>query len=414
MKLLIKNIQQLCQVRENDNKAIRGQQLHEMPCINDAWLAVEEGKILNYGSMEDFPGITDWSQLEIIDAEGKTVLPTYCDSHSHIVFPHWRSSEFVDKIKGVSYEAIAAKGGGILNSAKKLQATSEQSLYESALERVKEVIQSGTGALEIKSGYGLTLKDELKMLRVIQLLKQNCSIPIKSTFLGAHAFPVEYKENQAAYIQLIIKEMLPAIQAEGLADYADVFCENGFFSIKQSDQILNAAVKHGLKLKLHANQLSNNGGVQLGIQHKAISVDHLENIGDAEITALGNSDTIATLLPGAAFFLRLNYPPARALIKENAVLAIATDYNPGSCPNGSMPYMIAHACIQMRMTPEEAINAATINGANAMQVQETVGSITIGKQANFIITKPISDLAYIPYKFGENSIDSIYINGVKQ
>jgi imidazolonepropionase len=414
MNLFIKNIKKLCQTNETGLSAIRGKDLNAMSSIENAWLAVEDGKIADYGSMEDFPAITDWRNLEVIDIEGKYILPTFCDSHTHLVFAAWRETEFVDKIKGLSYEAIAAKGGGILNSAKGLQQTSENTLYELAKERIKEIIQTGTGAVEIKSGYGLTVGDELKMLRVIQRLKTENTIPIKSTFLGAHAFPAAYRENKEAYINLIINEMLPNIHSEKLADYIDAFCEDGFFSIAQTDKILNAATKYNLKVKLHANQLANSGGVQLGIQHNAISVDHLENIGSTEIEALGNSNTIATMLPGAAFFLRLNYPPARDLISANAIVAIATDYNPGSCPNGSMPYMISHACIQMKMTPEEAINASTINGAAAMEVLNEVGSITRGKKANFIITKEMSDLAYLPYRFGGGAIESVYINGEKQ
>jgi imidazolonepropionase len=414
MNLFIKNIKKLCQVRDTGMLAIRGNNLNDLPSVENAWLAIENGYISDYGSMEDFPAITDWRNLEVIDIEGKYILPTFCDSHTHLVFAAWRETEFVDKIKGLSYESIAAKGGGILNSAKRLQQTSENTLYELAKERIKEIIQTGTGAVEIKSGYGLTVADELKMLRVIQRLKSENLLPIKSTFLGAHAFPIAYKENKEAYIDLIIHEMLPNIHSEKLADYIDAFCETGFFSIAQTEKILNAAAKYSLKVKLHANQLANSGGVQLGIQHHAISVDHLENIGPAEIEALGISQTIATMLPGAAFFLRLNYPPARDLINANAILAIATDYNPGSCPNGSMPYMISHACIQMKMTPEEAINASTINGAAAMEVLNEVGSITRGKKANFIITKEMNDLAYLPYKFGGGVIESVYIDGKKQ
>ncbi len=413
MNLFLKNIKKLCQVRASENAAIRGQAMQDLPSIDNAWLAVEDGKIAAYGSMEDFPAITDWRNLEVIDVEGRFILPTFCDSHTHLVFADWRETEFVDKIKGVSYEAIAAKGGGILNSAKKLQELSENQLFDLAENRLLDIQNLGTGAVEIKSGYGLTVKDEVKMLRVIQRLKAKNTIPIKSTFLGAHAFPLVYKENKSAYIDLIINEMLPNIHSEKLADYIDVFCETGFFSIEQTEQILNASEKYGLKIKLHANQLANSGGVQLGIKHRAISVDHLENIGIEEIQALGQSDTIATLLPGAAFFLRLNYPPARDLIKANAIVAIASDFNPGSCPNGSIPYMIAHACIQMKMTPEEAINATTVNGAAAMEVLDKVGSISLGKHANFIITKPMRNLAYLPYRFGTDVIESVYINGKK-
>jgi imidazolonepropionase len=414
MNLFIKNIKKLCQTRERGLIAIRGSELNDLPNIENAWLAVENGLIADYGSMDAFPAITDWRNLEVIDVEGKFILPTFCDSHTHLVFAAWRETEFVDKIKGLSYEAIAAKGGGILNSAKKLQQTPEATLFELANERIKDIIQTGTGAVEVKSGYGLTVADEIKMLRVIKMLQEKNDLPIKSTFLGAHAFPMIYRENKEGYIDLIINEMLPNIHSEKLANYIDVFCENGFFSIAQTEKILNAAAKYNLRVKLHANQLANSGGVQLGIKHNAISVDHLENIGHEEIEALGKSNTIATLLPGAAFFLRLDYPPARDLINANAIVAIATDFNPGSCPNGSMPYMLSHACIQMKMTPEEAINASTMNGAAAMEVLNEVGSITIGKKANFIITKEMHDLAYLPYKFGGGAIESVYINGIKQ
>jgi imidazolonepropionase len=346
-----------------------------------------------------------------IDATGQFVLPAWCDSHTHLVFAGSRETEFVDKIKGISYEEIARKGGGILNSAQRLNETSEDELYESALLRLKEMRAMGTGALEIKSGYGLSVAGELKMLRVIKRLKKTQNIPIKATFLGAHAIPKEYKKNREGYLQLIEDEMLPRIAAEELADYIDVFCEKGFFDTTETKRILEAGKRYGLRPKVHANQLKNSGGVQVGIACGAISVDHLESIGDEEIEALASSKTIATLLPSAAFFLRLPYPPARKLIESNAAIALATDYNPGSSPSGNMPLLVAMACIQMKLTPEEAINAATINGAFAMEVANEVGSITIGKKANLIFTKPIPSLAYLPYSFGENLIDNIMING---
>lgn len=405
--MLITNIKSLYGTREN-NKLLRGKTLGELPAIENAFLEIKDGKIFNYGKMEELN--TDQHQ-EVFDAKGKSVLPTFCDSHTHIVFAGSREDEFVHKIKGLSYAEIAAKGGGILNSAKRLAKTSEDELFEQAMVRVNEVMHLGTGALEIKSGYGLSLEAELKMLRVIKRIKEAVNIPVKSTFLGAHAFPEPYKEDKEAYIKLIIDEMLPAIADEKLADYIDVFCETGFFDEKLSEQVLNSGAKYGLKAKIHANQLNNSGGVQLGIKTNALSVDHLETLGEEEIKLLGENEIISTLLPSAAFFLRMGFPPARELIDAGAAIALATDYNPGSSPSGNIPLLISLACIQMKMTPEEAFNAATLNGAYAMEVEKEVGSITKGKNANLILTKDIPSLAYIPYAFGSQNIEKVMIKG---
>lgn len=405
--MLITNIKTLYGTREK-TELLRGNALGELPAIDNAFLEIKNGKILNYGKMEE---LKTGQNQEAFDAKGKSILPTFCDSHTHIVFAGSREDEFVHKIKGLSYAEIAAKGGGILNSAKRLTKTSEDDLFEQAMVRVNEVMQLGTGALEIKSGYGLSLEAELKMLRVIKRIKETVNIPVKSTFLGAHAFPEPYKENKEAYVKLIIDEMLPAIADEKLADYIDVFCETGFFDEKLSEQVLNAGAKYGLRAKIHANQLNNSGGVQLGIKTNAISVDHLETLGEEEIKLLGENEIISTLLPSAAFFLRMGFPPARELIDAGAAIALATDYNPGSSPSGNIPLLISLACIQMKMTPEEAFNAATINGAFAMEVEKGTGSITKGKRANLILTKDIPSLAYMPYAFGSQNIEKVMIKG---
>ena len=410
-KILIKNIQQLVQVRETGLHPIKGIDMSELPSISDAWLAIENDIIVGYGKMEEWPGISDWSHLEVIDASGKIVFPTYCDSHTHIVFAGTRESEFVDRINGLSYEEIALRGGGIINSAKKMQTANEEELYKGALLRINEMVLQGTGAIEIKSGYGLSLAAELKMLRVIKKLKETLSIPIKSTFLGAHAIPPEFKENRQAYIDLIINEMLPAIANEQLADYCDVFCERNYFTPEETLLILKAAKQYGIAAKVHAEQLSNSGGVLAGVKANAISVDHLEYVGDEEIAALLGSDTMPVILPGAAFFLSLPNPPAKKMIQAGLPLAIASDFNPGSSPSGNLNLMNAIACIQYGLTPEQTINASTLNGAYAMGLINDYGSITIGKKANFVITKEIPSMAYLPYAFGSNLIEQVYING---
>jgi imidazolonepropionase len=408
MSLLIRNIRLLVNVREN-SRLLRGAELSYLPCIENAYLIVENGKISAYGEMKQSPTVN--AQLSTIDANGAYVLPCWCDSHTHLVFATSREEEFVDKIKGLSYADIAAKGGGILNSANKLNEMSEDDLFDLALQRLNEVIQLGTGAIEIKSGYGLSVAGELKMLRVIQRLKAISPIKIKSTFLGAHAYTLQYKNDHEAYIKMIIDEMLPNIAKENLADYIDVFCEQGFFSADEMKRICEPAIKYGLKPKLHVNQLNSIGGIEAAIELNALSVDHLETMTEDDIFKLSNSETIGALLPTAAYFLRMQYPPARKLIDANCAVALASDFNPGSSPSGNMNNVVSMACIQMRMLPEEAINAATINGAYAMELQDEVGSITIGKKANFIFTKPISSLAYLPYAFGNNLIDRVMIGG---
>ncbi len=406
---IITNIKQLVNTRQQ-NKLLRGKDLAELPCIENAYLVIENGIITEYGDMDKL-GWADNNNDELIDATGQIVMPTWCDSHTHLVFAASREEEFVDKINGISYAEIAAKGGGILNSAKKIAATSERELLQSAKQRLLELIQLGTGATEIKSGYGLSVEGELKMLRVIKQLKEIAPIPIKATFLGAHTYPMEYKENHQGYIDLIIKEMLPVIAKEQLADYIDVFCETGFFSPEETETICKAGMSYGLKPKIHANQLNLSGGTQTGVKLGALSVDHLETMDDEAIRSLASSTTIGTLLPTAAFFLRMPFQPARKLIDAGCAIALATDFNPGSSPSGNMNLVIAMSCIQMKMLPEEAINAATINGAYAMELQDELGSITVGKKANLIFTKPIPSLAYLPYSFGTNLIDKVMIGG---
>jgi imidazolonepropionase len=348
----------------------------------------------------------------ILDVSDRLVLPAWCDSHTHLVFAAPRDGEFTDRINGLTYEEIARRGGGILNSAKKLNEIDEAELYDLSLKRLYEVIAKGTGAIEIKSGYGLNPEAEMKMLRVIRKLKENVKIPIKATLLAAHAYPIEYKDNHDAYLNQIINQLLPNVADEELADYIDVFCEKGFFSVEETRRILEAGAKYGLKPKIHANQLHNSGGVQAGIKHGAISVDHLECVGEDEIAALKDSNTIPTLLPGAAFFLGMHYQPARQMIDGGLPVCLATDYNPGSCPSGSVPFLLTLACTQLKMTPEEAVNAVTINGAAAMELEHEMGTIAEGKLANLIITKPMPSLAYIPYDFGNNPVEKMIMNGV--
>lgn len=406
-KQIITNIQGLVNVREKNN-VLRGKELSVLPCIKDAFLIIEGESIAGYGQMEHLPSSHDF---EVIDANNCFVLPTWCDSHTHLVFAASREEEFVDKLKGKSYAEIAAKGGGILNSAKKLAATAEDILLEQAWNRLKELMSLGTGAIEIKSGYGLTTEAELKMLRVIKRLKEKSPIPVKSTFLGAHTYPEAYKNNHEQYIDKIINEMLPAIAKDNLADYIDVFCEEGFFSPEETERICLAGKKYGLKPKIHANQLSLSGGTQVGIKLNAVSVDHLETMDEEAILALAQSTTIGTLLPTAAYFLRMPFQPARKLIDAGSAIAIASDYNPGTSPSGNMNVVVSMSCIQMKMLPEEAINAATINGACAMNLENEVGSIAVGKKANLIFTKQIPSLAYLPYSFGSNNINKVMING---
>ncbi len=410
MQLLITNIARLCCVEKEGKQKSRlaGQEMATVPCIENAWLYLEDGKIHSFGRMSDMDFVAAENNL---DAEGRTILPAWVDSHTHIVFAAPREQEFVDRIKGLSYEEIAKRGGGILNSARRLNDISEEELYDLSYQRVKQVIAQGTGALEIKSGYGLSLYGELKMLRVIRRLKESLPIPIKASFLAAHAYPPEYKSDHEGYLRLIIDEMLPQIVDEGLADYMDVFCEEGFFSVAETEKLLEAGWKHGLKPKIHANQLHYSGGVQVGVKHKAVSVDHLECVGDEEIEALKGSHTIPTLLPSAAFFLGMHYQPARKLIDAGLPVCLATDYNPGSSPSGNIPLLLTLACTQLRMTPEEAINSVTLNGAAAIEMQNELGSIAVGKRANLILTKPIPSIAYIPYDFGNNPVEKMIIDG---
>ena len=409
MVTLITNIKQLVNTRK-ETELLRGKDLSVLPVIDNAYLMIEDGRIAAYGDMRSFkPKVSKVGQT--VDATGQYILPCWCDSHTHLVFAASREEEFVDKINGLSYAEIAARGGGILNSAERVNKMDIDELFNLSLGRLQEVIKMGTGAIEIKSGYGLTMEGELKMLRVIKRLKESAPIPVKSTFLGAHTYPLEFKENHEGYIDLIINEMLPAIGKEKLADFIDVFCETNFFSPQETEIICRAGMQYGLKPKIHANQLNLSGGVQTGVKVGAISVDHLETMDDRTISTLRNSQTIGTLLPTAAFFLRMPLQPARQLIDSGCAIAIASDYNPGSSPSGNMNFVVAISCIGMKMLPEEAINAATINGAYAMEVQDEVGSITVGKKANLVFTKPISSLAYFPYAFGSNLIDKVMING---
>jgi len=409
MRTLIKNIKKLVQVEQGSERKSRvlGAQMAELPSIDNAWLLIENGLISSFGRMADMA--TEQQVDETIDASGRIVLPSWCDSHTHLVFAAPREQEFEDRIKGLTYAEIAARGGGILNSAKKLNATDESELFDQSLKRLHQVIAQGTGAIEIKSGYGLCLEGELKMLRVIRKLKEQSPIPIKASFLAAHAFPPEFKENHQGYIDSIINEMLPRVADEGLADYMDGFCEQGFFSVDETAQLLEAGLKHGLKPKIHANQLHRSGGVQVGVKYNAISVDHLESMGEEEIESLRGSNTIPTLLPGAAFFLGMHYQPARLLIDAGLPVALASDYNPGSCPSGNMNFLLSLACTQLKMTPEEAINAQTLNGAAAMELEKEMGTIAVGKKASLIITKPVSSVAYLPYSFGENWVEKVIV-----
>lgn len=405
--LLIKNIHKLYGVAASGLPFKKGEAMSEVECVEDAFLLVEGKTIKSFGSMTLCPERAD----TVIDATAKCVMPAWCDSHTHIVFAQGREVEYVDKLKGISYEEIAAKGGGILNSAKKLQELPEDVLFERSLTRLNEVISNGTGAIEIKSGYGLTVESELKMLRVIRRLKEVSEATIKATFLGAHAFPPEYKDNRKGYIDLIIHEMLPRISAENLADYSDVFCEKGFFTVEETDQILKASAKYGLKAKIHANQLNVSGGVQVGIANHAVSVDHLESVGQEELNALKMSDTIPTVLPSCSFFLNIPYAPARKMIDQGLGIAMATDYNPGSSPSGNIPLLMALACNPMRLLPTEVFNAITINGAYAMNLGHSHGAIGVDRVANLIITKAIPSLEYMVYSFGSRHIDQVILNG---
>jgi imidazolonepropionase len=414
MTVLIKNIKELVQVEYQPKQWIAGKEMAFLESIPDAYLIIESELISSFGRMKELAHDIEsrgsrWHK--VIDASGKMVFPCWCDPHTHLVFPASREIEYIDKIRGLSYEEIARRGGGILNSARLMHAISERQLYQAALTRLEEIVSFGTGAVEIKSGYGLTTEDELKMLRVIRRLRETSPLTIRSTFLGAHAIPQEYKANPAAYVDVIINEMIPVIAAEELADYIDVFCDRGFFSVEDTDRILNAAMKYSLRPKIHANELGITGGVQVGVKYNALSVDHLEHLGDEEILALKNSETMPTVLPGASFFLGLPYAPARMMIDAGLPVAMASDFNPGSSPSGNMQFILSLGCIKYKMLPEEAINAVTINGAYAMGIQEELGSIAVGKIANVFITKEIPSIQYMPYAFGSNKVEKVILRG---
>jgi imidazolonepropionase len=405
--LLITHIKGLVQVRDATPDAIRGAAMAELPVLSDAYLALEGGRIKAYGPMHALPASLTAAQT--IMATGRFVFPGFVDSHTHLVFAAYREEEFVMKVKGATYAEIAAKGGGILNSAARLRAMPEEELFQRTLTRAKDILSTGTTAVEIKSGYGLTTEDELKMLRVARRIGRETPLTVKTTFLGAHAVPKEHTKE--SYIRLVIDEMIPAVSAEKLADYIDVFCEEGFFSVEDTLRIVEAGMKYGMRPRIHANQLHRSGGVQVGVKTGALSVDHLENIGEEEIEMLRGTSTMPTALPGAAFFLNLPMPPARQMLAADLPLAIASDYNPGSSPSGNMPLMISLACIRMRLTPEEALNAATINTACALELLDEHGSITVGKYANLFITRPIPSVAYVPYAYGTSLVETVLVKG---
>jgi len=413
MDLLIVNIRQLIQTEDKTVLKVSGKDMSLLGTLSDAFLLIEDGTISDFGTMIEL-GRKEWigrTDLDRIDATGRLVFPSFCDSHTHLVYSGSREMEFTDKIRGLSYEEIARRGGGILNSARRLHDTSEDELFGQSAARVSEIIRQGTGAVEIKSGYGLNLSDELKMLRVIKRIKENFPIMVKSTFLGAHAVPSEYKDKQERYVDLIINEMIPVVASEELADYIDVFCDKGFFSVYDTERILMAGMKYGLRAKIHANELDFSGGVQAGVKYGALSVDHLERSGDEEINALNGSDTMPALLPGSAFFLGLPDPPVRKMINAGLPVAMASDYNPGSSPSGNMKMVMSLACIRWKMLPEEAINAVTINGACAMGISDTHGSIARGKVANIFITKEIPSYEFLPYAFGSDLIETVILKG---
>lgn len=410
MKLIIKNIGQLAGIDESGRERIMGADMKELRTFDNAYITAEDGMITAYGSMSELPeGRAD----EEIDARGGIVLPAFCDSHTHIVYAGSREIEFVDKINGLSYEEIAKRGGGILNSADRLHTAGEQELFDEAMPRLQQMMASGTGAAEIKSGYGLSTEDELKMLRVIRRMAEASPMTIRATFLGAHAVARNYIGRQSEYVDLICREMIPAVAAEGLADFVDVFCDRGFFTPEETARMLECGAKYGMRPKIHANELAASGGIQVGVKYEALSVDHLEFTGDEEIAALLGSKTMPTILPGAAFFLGMNYPPARKMIDAGLGVAIASDFNPGSSPSGNMKFIVSLACIKLRMNPQEALNAATLNGAYAMGLQKTHGSITRGKKANLWITQPVSSLEFLPYAYGTSLTAGLVLNGQK-
>lgn len=408
MRTLIKNIKGLYQIEDHPRQAVCGEKMAELPCIENAYLMIEDDKIKDFGKMSE---LKEQNAEKIYDAKDRYVLPTFCDSHTHLVYAGSREIEYIDKIRGLSYEEIAKRGGGIVNSALRVQKTSEEELYEDAMRRIDSMIKHGTGAIEIKSGYGFTTEAEIKMLRVIRKIKETCPATIKATFLGAHGVPLEYRDNQNGFVDLVINDMIPRVQQENLADFIDVFCDRGFFTVEQTDRMLFAGMQAGLKPKIHANELAKSGGIQVGIKYNALSVDHIEYTGKEEIMELMASQTMPTILPGAAFFLNMVCAPAREMIKAGLPLAMASDFNPGSSPSGNMQLILTFACVNYKLTPQEAINATTINSAYAMDVVDSLGSICRGKIANFYITKQIPSIEYIPYYYGENKVDKVFLAG---
>ena len=411
MDVLFVNIGKLVQVESEPKKWVAGGDMAKLPCLENAYLLVVDGLIKDFGPMSQLPDFSQKDSLVEVDVEGRLILPSFCDSHTHLVYAGSREMEYVDKIKGLSYEEIAKRGGGILNSAKRLHLATEEELYQSALNRIHEIVGFGTGAVEIKSGYGLTTANEIKMLRVIKQLKETTPLEIKATFLGAHAVPFEFKGRQSEYVDLIVNEMIPQVATEKLADYVDVFCDKGFFTVPETEKILVAAAKYGIRGKIHANELAFSGGIQVGVAHGALSVDHLEFVGDEEIKCLLGSETMPTILPGAAFFLNMPYSPARKMMQAGLPVALASDFNPGSSPSGNMKFIMSLGCINYRMTPEEVINAATINSAYAMGIQKTHGSICRGKVANLYITTRIPGYEFLPYAYTSNLIERVMLNG---
>ena len=409
MSLIVYNIGMLVQIRDPNVAFAAGKEMSDLPVLENGWLLIGDEIIAAYGTMDQMPSFG--SDIIRLDACGGFLFPAFCDPHTHLVYAGSRENEYTDKIRGLSYEEIARRGGGILNSAKLLHETSEEELFRQSMERVREIISFGTGAVEIKSGYGLTTDDEIKMLRVIRRIKQESPLTVKATFLGAHAVPDAWRGNRSGYVDLIVNEMIPAVAAEKLADYIDVFCDRGFFTVEETSRILGAGVLHGMRPKIHANELDYSGGIQTGVKYGALSVDHLEFTGDAEITALLGSGTMPTLLPGAAFFLGMVDPPARKMIEAGLPVAMASDYNPGSSPSGNMKLVMSLGCIRLRLLPEEAINAVTINSAYAMGLSESHGSITVGKKANLFITKKIPSYEYMPYAYGSNLVETVILNG---
>ena len=411
MKIFIKNIKALYGTHSQEVNLVKGSEMNNLPYIENAWLAVEDGVIAAFGSMNDFDGIEDWRDLAVIDAAGKYVLPGWCDSHTHAVFAASRAEEFVDRLNGLTYEQIAQRGGGILNSAKKLSLMSEEELFLAAFERLNQMMHSGTVAVEIKSGYGLDEENELKMLRVIKRLKAEHPLVIKSTFLALHAIPIEYKERVEDFVEFMVVQVLPKVASEGLADFVDAFCEEGYFSVAQMNRLIEAAQALGISAKVHVNQFNIIGGVQAAVDRNARSVDHLEELNDKDIEVLLGGNTMPVALPACSFFLRIPYTPARKIIDAGLPLALATDFNPGSSPSGNMNFVNSLGCIQQRMLPSEVVNASTLNGAYAMDVHSELGSITVGKKASFIITKPLNSLAEMFYYFGDNNVDQVIVNG---